>query len=96
MLEVSGLSVSYGPVRALSGISLDVREGEIAALVGANGAGKSSLIHAVAGLVPAGAGKVAFRGETCWDCPATASSGAALRSAPRDAWYWAALRSRRT
>ena len=53
MLEVRNLSVSYGPVQALAGISLEVREGEIVALIGANGAGKSSLIHAVAGLAPA-------------------------------------------
>ncbi len=63
MLEVRDLCVSYGPVQALSGISLEVREGEIVALIGANGAGKSSLIHAVAGLAPAAAGRVAFRGE---------------------------------
>ena len=69
MLEVRGLSVSYGPVQALSDISLDVREGEIVALVGANGAGKSSLIHAVAGLVPAAGGAVAFRGEEVLGLP---------------------------
>ena len=55
MLEVRDLRVSYGPVQALAGISLEVREGEIVALIGANGAGKSSLIHAVAGLAPAAA-----------------------------------------
>ena len=69
MLEVRGLSVSYGPVQALSGISLEVGEGEIVALVGANGAGKTSLIHAVAGLVPAAAGKVVFRGEPVLGLP---------------------------
>ena len=69
MLEVRGLSVSYGPVQALAGISLQVGEGEIVALVGANGAGKSSLIHAVAGLVPAAAGKVVFRGEQVLGLP---------------------------
>ena len=69
MLEVRGLSVSYGPVQALSDISLEVREGEITALVGANGAGKSSLIHAVAGLTPAAGGTVAFRGEQVLGMP---------------------------
>ena len=69
MLEVRGLSVSYGPVQALSDISLEVREGELVALVGANGAGKSSLIHAVAGLVPAAGGTVAFRGEQVLGMP---------------------------
>ena len=60
MLDVRDLRVSYGPVQALAGISLEVREGEIVALIGANGAGKSSLIHAVAGLAPAAGGKVAL------------------------------------
>ena len=69
MLEVRGLSVSYGPVEALSDISLEVGEGEIVALVGANGAGKSSLIHAVAGLAPAAGGTVAFRGERILGLP---------------------------
>ena len=86
MLEVRGLSVSYGPVQALSDISLEVREGEIVALVGANGAGKSSLIHAVAGLTPAARGTVPSGASRCWDCLATAYSGAASRSAPRGAW----------
>ena len=69
MLDVRDLRVSYGPVQALAGISLEVREGEIVALIGANGAGKSSLIHAVAGLVPAAGGKVAFRGEKVLGLP---------------------------
>ncbi|MDE0410510.1 MAG: ABC transporter ATP-binding protein [Alphaproteobacteria bacterium] len=69
MLDVRDLSVSYGPVQALAGISLEVREGEIVALIGANGAGKSSLIHAVAGLAPAAGGKVAFRGEEVLGLP---------------------------
>ena len=69
MLEVRGLSVSYGPVQALSDISLDVREGELIALVGANGAGKSSLIHAVAGLTAAASGTVTFRGEQVLGMP---------------------------
>ncbi|MCY4502490.1 MAG: ABC transporter ATP-binding protein [Alphaproteobacteria bacterium] len=69
MLEIRGLSVSYGPVQALSDISLDVRDGELIALVGANGAGKSSLIHAVAGLTPAASGTVTFRGEQVLGMP---------------------------
>ncbi|MCY3673258.1 MAG: ABC transporter ATP-binding protein [Alphaproteobacteria bacterium] len=69
MLEVRDLRVSYGAVQALAGISLEVREGEIVALIGANGAGKSSLIHAVAGLAPAAGGKVAFRGEEVLGMP---------------------------
>ena len=69
MLDVRDLRVSYGPVQALAGISLEVREGEIVALIGANGAGKSSLIHAIAGLAPVAGGKVSFRGEEVLGLP---------------------------
>jgi len=51
MLDVQELSVSYGPVRALSDVSLTVARGSVTAVIGANGAGKSSLMHALAGLV---------------------------------------------
>jgi len=63
MLEVRDLEVSYGRIRAVQGISLDVREGEIVALIGANGAGKSSAMHAVAGVVRPAGGSIAFEGE---------------------------------
>lgn len=63
LLDVDGLEVRYGPVLAVEGVSLQVRAGEVVALLGANGAGKSSLLNAVAGLVPATAGAVTFDGE---------------------------------
>lgn len=52
LLRVEELTVSYGNIRALNGISFDVRDGEIVTLIGANGAGKSSALRAVSGLVP--------------------------------------------
>jgi branched-chain amino acid transport system ATP-binding protein len=52
MLEVRDLDVTYGVIHALKGINLEVREGEIVALVGANGAGKSTVLKALSGLVP--------------------------------------------
>jgi branched-chain amino acid transport system ATP-binding protein len=52
MLEVRGLSVSYGPVKVLHGIDLTIGEGEIVALIGPNGAGKTSTLNAIAGLLP--------------------------------------------
>jgi branched-chain amino acid transport system ATP-binding protein len=58
LLEVEGLEVSYGAVRALRGIDLYVDTGEIVALVGANGAGKSTLLRAISGLVRARSGRV--------------------------------------
>lgn len=62
MLEIDRLEVRYGGIAALRGVSVEVNEGETVLLVGANGAGKSSLINAVMGLVPPKAGTVRFRG----------------------------------
>jgi branched-chain amino acid transport system ATP-binding protein len=62
MLEVSGLTVSYGPVRVLQGIDLAVGDGEIVALIGPNGAGKTTTLNAIAGLLPRG-GEVRLDGE---------------------------------
>ncbi|MFG1187638.1 MULTISPECIES: ABC transporter ATP-binding protein [Xanthobacter] len=60
LLEVSGLSVSYGRVAALSDVSLTVNEGEVVTVLGANGAGKSTLLKAILGAVPAKAGGITF------------------------------------
>ncbi|MDQ3945596.1 MAG: ABC transporter ATP-binding protein [Actinomycetota bacterium] len=62
MLEVSGLSVSYGPVRVLYGVDLTIPDGEITALIGPNGAGKTTTLNAIAGLLPR-EGQVTFDGE---------------------------------
>ena len=77
MLEVRDLELSYGEARALDRVSLEVEEGEIAAIVGANGAGKSSLIRAIAGIEKPGAGKILFRGRdiTGWESHATCELG---------------------
>ena len=62
MLEVRGLEVSYGKILAVQGLSLDVSEGEIVSLIGANGAGKSSTLKAICGIEKASAGEVRFMG----------------------------------
>jgi len=62
MLKVEGLSVRYGQVTVVRDVSFDVTEGEIAALVGANGAGKSSIINGITGVIPGVGGKVEFLG----------------------------------
>lgn len=63
LLEVTGLKVAYGPVEALKGIDLTVRKGQIVTLLGANGAGKSSTLNALVGLVPKKGGRVTFEGQ---------------------------------
>ncbi len=63
VLEVRNLRVSYGAIEALKGISLTLSGGEMVTLIGANGAGKSTTLRAIMGLVPAAAGEVLFRGQ---------------------------------
>ena len=70
MLEVRDLHVFYGKARAVQGVSLHVREGEIVALIGANGAGKSSTMHAICGVVRPAGGRVVFRGRDVTGLPA--------------------------
>jgi branched-chain amino acid transport system ATP-binding protein len=63
MLKIAGLSVSYGGLRALEDVSLEVAEGEFVTLVGPNGAGKTTLLRAISGAVRGTAGRVEFRGR---------------------------------
>ena len=63
MLEVRGLSVAYGDATALDGVSLAVAAGEIVAIVGANGAGKTSLIRTIGGVLAPRAGSIRFEGR---------------------------------
>ena len=63
MLELEDLVTAYGPVRAVDGVSLEVADGSITAVLGANGAGKSSLLRTVSGIVRARSGRVRFAGR---------------------------------
>ena len=63
ILEIKNLVVSYGGIEAVKGISFDVHEGEIVTLIGANGAGKSSTLRTIAGLVKPSGGTINFRGD---------------------------------
>src|SRR5687768_8881518 len=62
LLEVEGVSKSYGPVRAVQDLSLDVRAGEVHAICGHNGAGKSTLVRTLVGLVRRDSGVIRFEG----------------------------------
>ena len=61
MMSISGLSVAYGPIKALDGVSLEVAKGEIVSIIGANGAGKSTMLRTVAGLLKPLRGTILFR-----------------------------------
>lgn len=63
-LSIRGLEVSYGAVKALKGIDLEVQQGEVVALLGANGAGKSTTLRAISGLVRPKAGQIEFLGQS--------------------------------
>jgi branched-chain amino acid transport system ATP-binding protein len=63
MLEVRGLQVRYGSVLAVDDVDINVDAGEIVVLIGANGAGKSSAVNAIAGLVPSAKGEISFAGK---------------------------------
>ena len=63
MLEVKELNVYYGAIHALHGVSFTVDQGEIVTLIGANGAGKTSILHAISRLIPAKSGTIAFNGQ---------------------------------
>ena len=77
MLQVQELDLCYGEARALDRVSIEVGEGEIAAIVGANGAGKSSLIRSIAGIEKPRGGRILFRGRdiTGWESYATCELG---------------------
>ncbi|MCD6286643.1 MAG: ABC transporter ATP-binding protein, partial [Anaerolineae bacterium] len=63
LLEVKDLNVSYGAIRALHGVSFYVNEGEVVTLIGANGAGKSTTLRTISGLLPITSGEVLYDGE---------------------------------
>ena len=69
MLELSDITVRYGPFLAVDRVSLSVKQGEIVGLVGPNGAGKSSLVKTIGGAVIPASGHIAFRGQDLGEVP---------------------------
>jgi branched-chain amino acid transport system ATP-binding protein len=82
LLEVEDLSVAYGQRRALEGVSLDVREGEIVTLLGANGSGKSTTLRAISGLVRPQRGRIRYRGRDLAGVSADAIVAAGISHVP--------------
>ena len=70
MLEVKDLEVYYGMIQAIRGISFEVNEGEIVSLIGANGAGKTTILHTITGLLSPKKGSVLFEGKEITKIPA--------------------------
>ena len=70
MLEVKDLQVYYGMIQAIKGISFEVNQGEVIALIGANGAGKTTILHTVTGLIAPKAGNIIFEGQDITKVPA--------------------------
>ena len=80
LLSIRDLVVHYGVIRALSGISLEVPRGKIVALIGANGAGKSTTLRAISGLLRPTSGAIEFQGRSIAGIPTLSSHLFTLRS----------------
>ena len=70
MLEIKDLQVYYGMIQAIKGVSFEVNQGEVIALIGANGAGKTTILHTITGLLAPKAGSVLFEGKDITKIPA--------------------------
>ena len=84
MLKVEGLHVAIQGVQALRGLSLDVADGSMVGLVGRNGAGKTSLLRAVMGHLPANQGRIQFEGQDLARLPRHARAGLGIGYMPED------------
>ncbi|HEX4798760.1 MAG TPA: ABC transporter ATP-binding protein [Burkholderiales bacterium] len=91
LLEIRSLEVRYGGIRAVKGIDLEVAGGELVCLIGANGAGKSSTLRAISGLVPAAPGTIRFDGRDLAGVPAFRRSRAGLVMVPEGRGVFAQL-----
>ena len=69
MLEIKDLEVYYGMIQAIKGISFEVNEGEVIALIGANGAGKTTILHTISGLIAPKKGSITFEGQEITKIP---------------------------
>jgi branched-chain amino acid transport system ATP-binding protein len=70
MLEIKNLSVSYGAIAALHGISFEIKQGDIVTLIGGNGAGKTTTLRTISGLVRARSGEIIYQGKNITKVPA--------------------------
>lgn len=91
MLSVENLSVSYGAIEAVKNVSFEVNEGEVVSLIGANGAGKTSILRTISGLVRPKEGKISFLGNEIRRVPARKIVSAGLSQVPEGRHVFAGL-----
>jgi len=91
MLEVKDLEVYYGLIKVLKGISFEVNEGEVIALIGANGAGKTTILHTITGLLSPKKGEVLFEGQDITKIPAHKIVSAGMAHVPEGRRVFAQL-----
>ncbi len=91
MLSVENLSVSYGAIEAVKNVSFEVNEGEVVSLIGANGAGKTSILRTISGLVRPKEGKISFLGNAIQRFPARKIVSDGLSQVPEGRHVFAGL-----
>ena len=96
LLEVTDLDVHYGGIHALKGVSFTVEQGQIVTLIGGNGAGKTTALRAISGLLKPTRGSVTFGGRSITALPAHAIVARGSRTCPRGAGSSRTSPSRRT
>lgn len=82
MLKIESVALNYGAIQAVKGVSLEVKAGEVVAIIGANGAGKSSLLKGIVGLEPLAAGRVMIDGVDCTSMPSHKRVGVGVALSP--------------
>jgi branched-chain amino acid transport system ATP-binding protein len=82
MLKLESVSISYGAIQAVCGVSIDVPRGEVVTIIGANGAGKSTLLKSIVGLEPVAGGRISFDGQDITTTPAHRRTGMGVALSP--------------
>ena len=82
MLEIKNIHVYYGAIHAIKGISITVNDGELVSLVGANGAGKTTILHTISGLLHATSGEILLDGKNLQNVPANTIINMGLAHVP--------------
>lgn len=91
VLSVTDIHVAYGKTRALHGVSLEVGRGEIVALIGANGAGKSTTLRAISGLLPLSSGTIRWNENSIGGLPADRIVASGIAHCPEERHIWPAM-----